>query len=89
MLLVKEIKLDAVAGVLFAHIGKHTPFLLVENNIIPPVVKAYIKSVKPVPTKDMPMPPFMHSFIIGNTSYINYSAQVLLESLLSIDTKMG
>lgn len=43
--------------ILFAHMGKHTPLLLIGDNAVPPVVEKYIKSIKPIPPKDMPRPP--------------------------------
>lgn len=80
--------METVAAVLFAHMGKHTPLLLSEKDMIPTVVENYIKSVKPTPPKDMPHPPFMHGFILGDTSYITYPSQVMIESTLSIDNEM-
>lgn len=81
--------MEALAGVLFAHMGKHTPFLLIRNNLTPEIVESYIKSVKPIPPKDMPRPPFMHGFILGDTTQITYPAQVMLEAILSIDHEMN
>ncbi|WP_411682844.1 hypothetical protein [Clostridium thailandense] len=49
--------MDVIAGVPFAHMGKHTPLLLTKNNMVPSVVEKYIKSVKPMPPKNMPRPP--------------------------------
>ena len=80
--------MDIIAGALFAHMGKHTPLLLTENNGLPTVVEKYIKSVKPMMPKDMPRPPFMHGFIIGDILYITYAAQVKIENTLSIDHEM-
>lgn len=80
--------METIAGVLFAHMGKHTPLLLIKEAIIPSVVEKYIRSVKPMPPKDMPRPPFMHGFILGDTSLISYPAQVMLENILSIDHEM-
>ncbi|KZL91464.1 hypothetical protein [Clostridium magnum] len=80
--------MDTIAGVSFAHIGKHTPLLLTGNNMVPSVVEEYIKSVKPIPPKDMPRPPFMHGFILGDISYITYPAQVMINKILSIDHEM-
>lgn len=80
--------METVAGVLFAHMDKHTPLLLIREDMLPTVVDTYIKSAKPMPPKDMPKPPFMHGFILGNTSYITYKAQVMIESILSIDHEM-
>jgi len=80
--------MDVIAGVAFAHMGKHTPLLLTGNNMIPSAVEKYIKSVKPIPPKDMPLPPFMHGFILGDISYITYPAQVMVEKMLSIDHEM-
>jgi putative cell wall-binding protein len=77
--------METIAGILFAHMGKHTPLLLIKKDSIPSVVESYIKSVKPMPPKDMPRPPFMHGFILGDTSLISYPAQVMLEGILSID----
>lgn len=77
--------MDIIAGVLFAHMGKHTPLLLTGNKIVPSVVEEYIKSVKPMPPKDMPRPPFMHGFVLGDISHITYPTQVMIEKNLSID----
>jgi putative cell wall-binding protein len=77
-----------IPGVLFAHMGKHTPLLLIKDNSVPASVEKYIKEVKPEPPKDMPKPPFMHGFILGCTNQISYLVQVQLDSLLSIDHEM-
>lgn len=78
-----------VPAVVFAHMGKHTPLILVRRNNIPSEVAEYIESVKPTPPMDMPKPPFMHGFIIGSTDEISYNTQVDIEMLLSIEHGMG
>jgi putative cell wall-binding protein len=80
--------MEIVAGVVFAHMGKHTPLLLTQKDKVPAVVKKYIKLVKPMIPEDMPSPPFMHGFILGSTQNINYNTQVMIEELLSIDHEM-
>lgn len=80
--------MEIISGVLFAHMGKHTPLLLTKKDMIPSIVEDYIKSIKPVTPKDIPRPPFMHGFILGNTNYISYATQVIIEDILSIDHKM-
>ncbi|MEQ8156072.1 MAG: cell wall-binding repeat-containing protein [Clostridiaceae bacterium] len=80
--------MNIIAGVLFSHMGKHTPLLLTKSNSVPDEVKNYIKSVKPIPPKKMPRPPFMHGYILGDTSKISYSEQVKLEDILSIDPEI-
>lgn len=80
--------MHTLAGILFAHMGKHTPLLLISDNTVPPVVEKYIKLIKPIPPKDMPRPPFMHGFIVGDTSHITHAAQVKIEDVLSIDHEM-
>lgn len=80
--------MEIIAGVLFAHMGKHTPLLLTKKDKIPSVVKKYIKLVKPMVPMDMPMPPFMHGFILGGTKSIYYNAQIMIEEVLSIDHEM-
>ncbi|WP_368487526.1 cell wall-binding repeat-containing protein [Clostridium sp. BJN0013] len=77
--------MEVAAGVVLAHMGKHTPLLLVNQNSVPEVVKQYIKSIKPL-MPATPRPPFMHGFIIGCTSYITKNCQFELGSLLSIDS---
>ena len=77
-----------IGGTPFSHMGKHTPLLLIEKDIVPSVVTGYIKSVKPIPPKDMPRPPFMHGFILGDTNIISYTSQLMIEDSLSIDTTM-
>jgi putative cell wall-binding protein len=80
--------MEIIAGVLFAHMGKHTPLLLTKKDKIPSVVKKYINLVKPMAPMDMPMPPFMHGFILGGIKRINYNAQIMIEDALSIDHEM-
>jgi putative cell wall-binding protein len=80
--------METIAAVLFAHMGKHTPLLLTRNDMLPSIVEEYIKSVKPLPPKDMPRPPFMHGFIIGDVTNINQFTQVMIEDILSIDYEM-
>lgn len=80
--------MDIVAGAIFAHMGKHTPSLLIEKDRIPEVVQKYVKSVKPMPPKDMPKPPFMHGYILGSTQNISYKEQIMIEEMLSIDHEM-
>ncbi|WP_096635778.1 cell wall-binding repeat-containing protein [Clostridium cochlearium] len=83
-----EHPMSTIGGVPLAHMGKHTPLLLIEKDIVPSVVEEYIKSVKPIPPKDMPRPPFMHGFILGDVNNISYTTQVRIESNLSIDNMM-
>ena len=80
--------MESIAGALFAHMGKHTPLLFIRQDSVPEVVEKYIKSVRPMPIKDMPGPPFMHGFIIGGSEIINHKAQVMIEDSLSIDHEM-
>lgn len=80
--------MEIIAGVLFAHMGKHTPLLLTKKDQIPEVVERYIKSVKPMPPKDMPKPPFMHGFILGPIKSISHHSQIMIEQSLSIDHEM-
>jgi|GEM_PF-426722 len=80
--------MEIIAGVLFAHMGKHTPFLLTGEDTVPKVVEKYIKEVKPIIPKEMPKPPFMHGFILGDTKNISYDGQVQIENILSIDHEM-
>ncbi|WP_160692264.1 cell wall-binding repeat-containing protein [Clostridium sp. C2-6-12] len=80
--------MEIIAGVLFAHMGKHTPLLLTKKDKIPSVVKKYIKLIKPMIPMDMPMPPFMHGFILGSIKTINYNAQIMIEDTLSVDHEM-
>ncbi|AQS04095.1 cell wall-binding repeat-containing protein [Clostridium beijerinckii] len=74
-----------IASVVFAHMGKHTPLLLIEKDKIPEVVNRYINLIKPIQPKGMPKPPFMHGFILGDVSNISYKAQKMIEGMLSID----
>lgn len=76
--------MEIIAGVIFAHMGKHTPLLLTKKDCIPEIVEKYIDAVKFIP-KDMPKPPFMHGFILGDVEQITYCTQVEINKLLSID----
>lgn len=80
--------MEAVAGALFAHMGKHTPMLLTKEQMIPSEIKDYINSIKPMPPNGMPKPPFMHGYIIGDISNISNDTQISIEEALSIDHEM-
>lgn len=77
--------MEIIAGVVFAHMGKHTPLLLIKKDSVPQIVKKYIEALKPIPPVDMIKPPFMHGFILGNIEHITYCVQVEIEKALSID----
>ncbi|WP_291572943.1 cell wall-binding repeat-containing protein [Clostridium sp. UBA4548] len=76
--------MEIIAGVVFAHMGKHTPLLLIKKDCIPEIVEKYIKAVKFSP-KETPKPPFMHGFILGDVEQISYCTQVEINKFLSID----
>lgn len=80
--------IDIIPAAILAHMGKHTPLLLTEKDSLPKVLSNYIESIKPIPSKDMPSPPFMHGFILGNEMAIPYSTQVDIDKILSIDHEM-
>ncbi|HWT74440.1 MAG TPA: cell wall-binding repeat-containing protein [Mobilitalea sp.] len=74
---------DAV-GSIFAHLGKHSPTLVIKRDELPEVTYHYIESVKPI-LKEEPIPPYMHGWIIGCENDITYSTQIEIEKALSID----
>jgi len=71
-----------VASTSLSHMGKHTPFLFVNRDSVPPVVVRYIEEVNP---RSMDRPPFMHGFLIGSTCLIGEGVQKTLHEALSID----
>lgn len=71
-----------VSATSLSHMGKHTPFLFVNRNFVPPVVVRYIEEVNP---RTMDSPPFMHGFLIGSTCLISEGVQSTLHEALSID----
>lgn len=75
---------DSVSGSIFAHLGKHTPILVVNKNKFPEVTREYIESVKPLSSPE-PHPPFMHGWIIGCEDTISSKVQIEIEKALSID----
>lgn len=75
---------DSVSGSLFAHLGKHTPILVVAREKLPDVTKNYIESVKPMPLPE-PHPPFMHGWVVGCKNVISADTQLEIERALSID----
>lgn len=75
---------DSASGSIFAHLGKHTPILVVNKNRFPEVTREYIESVKPLPAPE-PHPPFMHGWIIGCEDTISSKVQIEIEKALSID----
>lgn len=75
---------DNVSGSLFAHLGKHTPILVVTKDKLPDTTKNYIESVKPLPLPE-PHPPFMQGWIVGCEDVISAKTQLEIERVLSID----
>lgn len=75
---------NCAAGSIFAHLGKHSPTLVIKKDELPEVTLKYIESVKPLP-KEEPAPPYMHGWIIGCDNDITYSTQIEIEKALSID----
>jgi len=76
----------AVAGLLNAHMGKHTPLLLVERDYVPLPVKNYLLELNPE-RPGPPHPPFMHGYILGTYKNISYRTQVELEENLILRTE--
>ncbi|TWH51694.1 putative cell wall-binding domain [Sporomusa sp. KB1] len=73
-----------VAASSFAHQGKHTPLLLIKDDLTPPAILNYLHNLKP-PLRMPPMPPFMHGFILGTRRIINHTTQATIEEALKID----
>ncbi len=76
---------NSVSGALFAHLGKHSPILIIDKNRLPSVTRNYIESVKPISQAE-PQPPFMHGWVIGCEYDISFKTQIEIEKALSIDT---
>ncbi len=76
--------LDSSSGALLAHLGKHTPILVVRRENLPDVTRRYIESVKPEP-KAEPHPPFMHGWVVGCENVLSSKTQLEIERALSID----
>ena len=74
-----------VPAVLFAHMSKHIPLILIRGNNVPSEVKEYIKSVNPHPVMNMPRPPF----ILGCIDEISSNTQIDIEMLLSIEHEIN
>lgn len=75
---------NSASGSIFAHLGKHSPTLVINKFKLPKVTRQYIEAVKPLP-KEEPAPPFMHGWIIGCENDITYRTQIEIEKALSID----
>lgn len=76
-----------VSSVLFAHLSKHTPLLIVDRNFLPDPVRDYVLSVNP--QKQMAhLPPYMHSYILGSFTDISQETQIEIESVMDVASKM-
>lgn len=62
-----------------AHHGKHTPLLLTQQEILPNSVRSYLDMLRP-PFQMPPMPPFMHSFILGTEKEICKKVQAEIDA---------
>jgi len=61
---------DSVSGSLFAHLGKHTPILVVAKEKFPDATQNYIESLKPMPLPE-PHPSFKHEWVVGCNNVIS------------------
>lgn len=77
--------MEIVSSVILAHMGKHSPLLLIEGDSVPEVTSSYLKEVKPIPPMIMPRPPYMHGFILGNTCNITYETQNKIDDIISLE----
>lgn len=77
---------NIISSVLLAHLGKHTPLLVIDKNYLPAVVREYVINVNP--RNMMPEPPYMHAYILGSFSDISYETQVEIEKVTNIMAKM-
>ncbi|MBU3199852.1 cell wall-binding repeat-containing protein [Clostridium estertheticum] len=77
--------MEIVTSAILAHMGKHSPLLLIKGDSVPDITSNYLKEVKPVPPMNMPRPPFMHGFILGNTSDIAFETQIKIEDIISLE----
>jgi len=75
-----------IAAANFAHHGKHTPLLLTECDELPPCVRNYLDFLRP-PHRMPPMPPFMHSFIIGEQRDISFQTQTKIDEHIQMEHK--
>lgn len=80
--------MEITSSVILAHMGKHAPLLIINRDDIPLLTIDYLKEVKPLPPKDMPRPPFMHGFILGNTFDIAYETQLKIDDTISLEHEM-
>lgn len=76
-----------IPGNLFAHLGKHTPLLLVNTDNLPAVVRDYLIGVNPY-NPMAHLPPYMHGYILGSFSDISHKTQVDIESVMNIGAKI-
>jgi len=76
-----------VTSNLFAHLGKHTPLLIVDTDSLPALVRDYLISVNPY-NPMAHLPPYMHGYILGSFSDISHQTQADIESVLNIGSKM-
>lgn len=72
---------NAAVGCLLAHLGKHTPMLIVDTWQVPTVVRDYLLYLNP-PLMEPPKPPFMHGFILGGLEQVSFPTQAALEKAL-------
>lgn len=72
---------QCLSACIFAHLGKHSPLLFIEPNMVPDTIKNYVLSLNP-PEQHPPKPPFMHGYILGGFNRISRKVQVELEKVL-------
>lgn len=73
----------AIPASILSHMGKHGPFLMVNEKAIPPAVANYLLTVQPTYTASQEQL-FNHGWIIGNTAMISPEVQYLVDRQLQL-----
>ncbi|OYD07874.1 ArsR family transcriptional regulator [Paludifilum halophilum] len=80
---------SAIASAPFAHLGKHAPMLLMEDESLSDALHTYLMSLRPTFKDDPTVGPYNHAYLIGSDEQITDKVQGEVDQLLEITSKDG
>ncbi|WP_078556822.1 ArsR family transcriptional regulator [Bacillus alkalicellulosilyticus] len=80
----------AIAAAPFAHLGKHTPMLWIEEgDKVTTSIYHYLATVKPAFVTDPTEGPYNHGYLLGDMSVLSFTTQGIIDEKLEIVPASG
>ncbi|TCS94987.1 cell wall-binding repeat-containing protein [Hazenella coriacea] len=80
---------QAIVSAPFAHLGKHTPMVLLQGTELSTPLHEYLMSLQPKFKKEPTEGPYNHAYVIGTEKSIPFSTQGMIDEMLEITSVSG